>query len=89
MEDVRNGTEKIYEVTFASPDSFTDFINEPNIAVTDKDNTLNRVTVKIADKNINSLIRSLAKYEIASVTEIKMTLESYFLQFYREGTKNA
>ena len=89
MEDVRHGTDKIYEITFASPDMFTAFIHEQNFKITDKDNNLLRVTVKIADKNINDLIHSLAKYDVEEISEVKMTLESYFLQFYREGKNNA
>ena len=85
MNDVRNGADKIYEVIFTSSDGFTAFINETSIDITEKDGTKRQATVKISNGNINSLIRILAKYDIETVSEIKMTLESYFLQFYKGG----
>jgi ABC-2 type transport system ATP-binding protein len=89
IDEIRRGKEKVYEIAFASPDAMDAFANEVNLTISDMDNEMQRVTVKAPDKDINSLLRCLAKYDVASVSEVQMSLENYFLQFYREEHKNA
>jgi ABC-2 type transport system ATP-binding protein len=89
IEEIRRGKEKVYEIAFASSEAVDAFAYEARPTVSGKDDEMRRVTVKTLDKDINSLIRCLAKYDVASVSEVQMSLENYFLQFYREEHKNA
>jgi ABC-2 type transport system ATP-binding protein len=88
MDDVRHGGDKQYEITFASTESWDAFTGEADVEITGRDACGLRATVRTAGKSINALIRCLAKHEVESVSEIKMTLESYFLQFYKEEARN-
>lgn len=54
------------------------------INVLNKDS--NKLTIKLTinDKNINKLIAILSKYKIHEFKEDKLTLEQYFMNFYKE-----
>lgn len=48
----------------------------------DKDNLT--VVIAVNDKDINLLTNMLSDYNIESFSEVKFTLQDYFMQFYRE-----
>ena len=42
------------------------------------------VHVAVNDKMINEFIDEIMKYKIKSFTELKLTIEEYFMTFYKE-----
>lgn len=48
----------------------------------DKDNLI--VVIAVNDKDVNLLTNMLSDYNIESFSEVKFTLQDYFMQFYRE-----
>jgi ABC-2 type transport system ATP-binding protein len=45
----------------------------------------NRVKVTVNDADINSFLSSVSKYKIEYISEIKFTLEKYFMDYYKEN----
>jgi hypothetical protein len=88
MDEVHHIEEKYYEITFTSPEALEAFSREMSTLVFDRNNEKCRAVIKTTSSNINSLIHSLAKYDVLEMSEVHMTLEKYFLQFYKEGSTN-
>jgi ABC-2 type transport system ATP-binding protein len=87
IEDIKHNKEKKYKIEFSSLADYKKFKNEQITILTDKPK-YNQISVTIHDAEINTLFKILSKYEIKYITEIKTTLEEYFLEEYRKGEKN-
>ena len=79
--DIKHNQEKVYKVEFNTEEDYKKFICEEFDFVNKKENQ-NQVTIHIHDKNINILMKTLKKYNIKFITEIKYTLEKYFKSLY-------
>lgn len=47
----------------------------------------NKLFIRVKDENITDLLRILSNYNIAYLSEIKMTLEDFFMKFYSNKTE--
>ncbi|MDR1138689.1 MAG: ABC transporter ATP-binding protein [Clostridiales bacterium] len=85
MTDIIHNKDKQFEVRFKRIDSTVAFarlaydFEEVNL---DK----SRVKVKIHDNQVNQFVHDLAKFEIEYISEIKLTLEERFMQYYKDDT---
>ena len=59
-------------------------VNIKKISVRDNDKENLTAIVAANDKDINSLVDILSQYNVKSFTQVKFTLEDYFMQFYKE-----
>ena len=59
-------------------------VNIKKISVRDSDKDNLTAIVAANDKDINSLVDILSQYNVKSFTQVKFTLEDYFMQFYKE-----
>lgn len=59
-------------------------VNIKKISVRDSDKDNLTAIVAANDKDINSLVDILSQYSVKSFTQVKFTLEDYFMQFYKE-----
>ena len=80
-EEIKHNEEKIYKIEFNSHEDYKKFICE-NFDFVDKKENQSQVIINIHDKEINNLTKTLKKYNIKFITEIKYTLEKYFNGFY-------
>ena len=80
-EEIKHNQDKVYRIEFNSHEEYKKFICEDFDFVNKKENQ-NQVTINIHDKNINILTKTLKKYNIKFITEIKYTLEKYFKSLY-------
>ena len=55
-----------------------------NLALRSADKNNLTVVIAVNDKDINLLTNMLSDYNIESFSEVKFTLQDYFMQFYRE-----
>lgn len=92
---IKHNENKNYEVVFKNLKDLEDMCGKlPKIrkntikikqnAIRTVDKTSRTVIVAVNDKDINSLVSLLSQYDIAKFTQVKFTLQDYFMQFYRE-----
>ncbi|MGN0203595.1 MAG: ATP-binding cassette domain-containing protein [Coprococcus sp.] len=81
MADIQKSSHKEYKIKFSSPMDSYRFAKE-NFAFSEINHEKSRVRVQIDDSEINRLIHVLSGYNIHYISEIKQTLEDYFMHFY-------
>lgn len=83
MADIEKSSHKVYKIKFNTSKESQRFSTE-KFEFEEVDLKKARVIVKIDDADINSLIRVLATYDIRYISEVKQTLEDYFMHFYMQ-----
>ena len=84
MDDIQKSSHKEYKIKFQTPVDSYRFAKE-NFEFSEVNHEKTRVKVKIDDTEINRLIEVLSDYDIRYISEVKQTLEDYFMHFY-EGS---
>jgi ABC-2 type transport system ATP-binding protein len=85
-DDLRHSENKEWKIEFQSSEDFERFHEQAilpekfKIASTKKHR--NQVKVVVNDHDINALVVELSNYSLKFFTEIKFTLEDYFMKFY-------
>jgi ABC-2 type transport system ATP-binding protein len=89
--DLRHNESKTFKIEFADKEGFERFraeVEQPKrLDVISVKQHRNQVKVLIDDVDVNELIAILADYHLNFFTEIKFTLEDYFMKFYDRNTK--
>jgi ABC-2 type transport system ATP-binding protein len=86
--EVKHSEDKVYKIEFLSHEDYQRFLSEP-FEFAEKRDSQNQVFLKINDREINQLFRTLKGYSIKFIAEIKYTLEDYFKGLYEGETSNA
>jgi ABC-2 type transport system ATP-binding protein len=86
--EVKHSEDKVYKIEFLSHEEYQRFLSEP-FEFAEKRDSQNQVFLKINDREINQLFRTLKGYSIKFIAEIKYTLEDYFKGLYEGETSNA
>lgn len=81
MAEIEKSCHKQYKIKFRTARDFARFASEAFV-FSEVNREKLRVKVKIDDAEINRLLRTLAGYDIAYISEVKQTLEAYFMHFY-------
>ena len=79
--EIKHNQEKVYKIEFNNNEDYNKFLSE-NFEFVNKKEDKNQVTIHIHDRDINILTKTLKKYNIKFITEIKYTLEKYFKSLY-------
>ena len=87
FEVIFKNTEELEKFTSLYPKLRKNTINIKHIAIRTVDQENNRVVIAVNDKDINKLTMALSDYSVQSFTQVKYTLEDYFMQFYKEDKK--
>lgn len=85
VDDIHHNENKQYEIRFTDKKNMTVFLGEVGFTATDINDDSCTVQVKIHDSQTNQLMQALAKRQVASFKEVKLTLESHFLHFYKKS----
>ncbi|WP_258201087.1 ABC transporter ATP-binding protein [Paenibacillus endoradicis] len=92
-EDLRNLSVKTYKIELKHEEQFNRFQLELNhntcINVQKVDIHKKQVVIQVDNRAMNELITLLANYDINFFTEIKFTLEDYFMKFYDRHVSGA
>ncbi|OZQ69282.1 ABC transporter ATP-binding protein [Paenibacillus sp. VTT E-133280] len=86
--EVKHSEDKVYKIEFLSHEDYQRFLSEP-FEFAEKRDSQNQVFLKMNDREINQLFRTLKGYPIKFIAEIKYTLEDYFKGLYEGETSNA
>lgn len=85
-DDLRHSEIKTFKIEFNNKDEFKEFLDDlPNkeyVKVISQKPHKNQLKVEINDADINSFINLISDYDLKFMSEIKFTLEDYFMKFY-------
>lgn len=85
-DDLKHASLKYYELTFTDKANYEAFIedskNKNFFQIINYDGL--RVMLSVMDNDINQMIELLSQYQLDSFSNIKETLEDYFMKFYKE-----
>jgi len=85
-DDLRHMESKTYKLEFADRQEYVRFLSDAvtissfEIALAKKYS--NQVHIHVNDSDVNECIAALSEYKLKFFTEIKFTLEDYFMKFY-------
>ena len=84
--ELKHKTLKTYVVTFINLNDLNEFLHDDHVdfKMVDYHKDKYQVVISVDDSKINSFIKETSKYEVTDLTEIKETLEDYFMSFYKE-----
>lgn len=83
MKEIEHRKKKTFEIKFTTADEVNQFVaqnfecNEVNLEKT-------RVKIEIHDDNINELLRTIVSFNVVYISEIKYSLEKYFMNYYQK-----
>jgi len=84
--DLRHIQSKTYKLEFASKSEFIRFLSDAvtlsSFEVASTKKYRNQVHIHVEDSNVNECIAAISSYDLKFFTEIKFTLEDYFMKFY-------
>ena len=90
-DELRQSMDKTYQVAFRTKQDFERFREHPSRAlqIIGREAAQNQVIIRLKNEAVNELIDVLSNYELNYFTEIKTSLEDYFMHFYdRNETVN-
>lgn len=82
-KDLKEHSNRIYRVTFGDEESYYKFVSLP-YQFASKNPKKNRARVHVDDSQINQFISDITSLNVIDFHEFSFTLESYFMQFYKE-----
>lgn len=91
-EELKHSSSKTFKLELTSNNDFTKFIKVIDdydfIELVLKKAHKNQVKVLVDDCNINQFFNLVSQYELKFLSEIKFTLEDYFMEFYDRNTSH-
>lgn len=89
-DDLRHASSKTFKLEFNKKSDFERFRKEvellKKLAVISVKRHKNQAKILIDDKDINTFFEVISDYEVKFFSEIKFTLEDYFMSFYDRST---
>ena len=88
--DIRHNENKTFKLEFLTREDFEHFMTQVNsldyLQVMSEKARRNQVKIAINDKDINRFFEVISNYKLKFISEIKFTLEDYFMKYYdRDG----
>lgn len=90
-DELRHNKNKTFKIEFFTHEDYERFVENTRFEITVKKPHKNQVKVSFNDENIKGLVMELSLYKIRFLSEIKFTLEDYFMSYYDRnegGNKN-
>lgn len=81
-DELRHNEDKVFKVEFEGEDEYLRFIGNTGLDLSAKRPLQNQVKVIIKDENIHQFFEEMSNYHLKFISEIKFTLEDYFMNFY-------
>lgn len=79
---LKQNKNKAFKIEFASPEDYQTFIDQTQLPVAIKRPDQNQIKININDENMRYLFTELSRVAVKFISEIKFTLEDYFMNFY-------
>ncbi|WP_040195871.1 ABC transporter ATP-binding protein [Candidatus Soleaferrea massiliensis] len=81
MDEIEHNKKKVFKLEFLQIEDYQRFLRE-QLDFQAADEGKKQVWVRVKDKDINAFIKVLANYPLKFLSEVKSTLEDYFMNFY-------
>lgn len=90
-DELRHNESKQFEIEFNSINGFDQFnatVKADNkLAIIDAQPQKKQVRIQVNDADVNYFMNVLSDYDLKFISEIKFTLEDYFMKFYDQNRK--
>jgi len=80
--DLKQSTNKSFKIEFASFEDYQKFIKNSEFTIPTKRPEQNQVKLSLTDQKMQQLFTELSEVKVNFISEIKFTLEDYFMDFY-------
>lgn len=80
--DLKQNKNKAFKAEFSNHEDYEEFVANTSLDVSVKRPEQDQVKLQIQDDNIHELFQELSAYQLNFISEIKFTLEDYFMKFY-------
>jgi ABC-2 type transport system ATP-binding protein len=90
--DLRHSASKTFKLEFSDKPEFERFRKQElggDIEITSVKRHRNQAKVLVEDRDINHFFKIISDYDIKFISEIKFTLEDYFMKFYDRNAAEA
>lgn len=81
-DTLRHNEDKVFKVEFENKSEYLRFVGNTSLELNAKRPRHNQVKVMIKDENIHYFFEEMSNYRLRFISEIKFTLEDYFMNFY-------
>lgn len=81
-DSLRHNEDKVFKVEFGSEEDYRRFLENTKLELNVKRPKHNQVKIMIKDEDIHSFFEEMSGYNLKFISEIKFTLEDYFMNFY-------
>ena len=85
-DELRHNQTKVFKLEFKSNHGYKKFVEDVNVSknlnLVSLREYQNQVKIEIQDNKINEFFKIISNYELKFLSEIKFTLEDYFMEFY-------
>lgn len=85
--DIRRAETKTFKIEFITHDDYESMKKE-SFSIRETKDENNQIIFDIDDADINVLLVALSKRKVKFISEIKHTLEDYFMKYYEGGNEN-
>ncbi|MDH6365636.1 ABC-2 type transport system ATP-binding protein [Enterococcus sp. PF1-24] len=86
-KNIKRGEKKTFKIEFLTFADYQSICNE-GFQIKEQKPEFNQVTIDIEDTHINKLLLALSKRQVRFISEVKHTLEEYFMSYYEGGNHN-
>lgn len=80
--ELKQSTNKAFKIEFVSYQDYQNFIEQTKFTISTKRPEQNQVKLNLTDQKMQQLFIELSKVKVNFISEIKFTLEDYFMDFY-------
>ncbi|MBQ9114255.1 MAG: ABC transporter ATP-binding protein [Clostridia bacterium] len=82
-EDVRHGLRKTLKLYLCSDAEFDEFMRNESFEIVDSDRNARYISIIMEDKDTNVFLSRIVHYNLSKYEEITVSLEDYFMHFYK------
>lgn len=79
---LKKNSNKAFKIEFSSPEGYQLFLKNTAFTIPIKRPEQNQIKLNLTDETMQKLFQELSKVEVNFISEIKFTLEDYFMDFY-------
>lgn len=81
-DELKQSTNKSFKIEFADFENYEKFILNTDFTIPNKRPEQNQVKLNLTDQKMQQLFTELSEVKVNFISEIKFTLEDYFMDFY-------
>lgn len=85
--DIKHSLERLHNVTFKNLKDLKEFKSEVFFEIKEYIEDKNYISISLSDDKTNELIKIISKYDIEDYDQVSLSLEEYFMRFYRDNKK--